>query len=151
MDAQYVRRKKSIEWHESPLVNHLSGARQAEFPFSLPSWGSSDKDQTYIWILGPQTLKPCPHLVYYQPGESTKVVECIWGAQRTNGFLLRTSKQMVAPDSPQISCCICIPRAWHKGRGLHCRQGPENEALRIGASTQAVAEEMGGGVRNKHC
>lgn len=44
MGAKYlgVGVKKSVGWNESPLVNHLSGSKQAEFPSSWPSWGSSD-------------------------------------------------------------------------------------------------------------
>ena len=37
-----LKKTNPVECHESPLVSHLSGTKQAEFLSSQPSWGSSD-------------------------------------------------------------------------------------------------------------
>ena len=49
-----------VECHESPLVNHLSGTRQAEFLSSQPSWGSLARTKQHTFGFQDSKTNPCP-------------------------------------------------------------------------------------------
>ena len=49
-----------VECHESPLVNHLSGTRQAEFLSSQPSWGSLARTKQHTFGFQDSKTDPCP-------------------------------------------------------------------------------------------
>lgn len=69
-----LKKKKSVEWHESPSVSHLSDSRQAELPSSLPSWGSSDQDPSKFGLEDPKA-EALPHEHTLDPGKAQKVLD----------------------------------------------------------------------------